>query len=246
MTSLFHGVTTLAYVLHVGGGTIGLFSGSVAAFARKGGTLHRRAGDIFTVSMLVMAVFAVYLAVVIPDQIPNLFGGTFAGYLVATAWLTVWRKQGTIGVAEEFALAVVLCLLLFFGVLSFYLVTGLPLPFKSATPIKGPVLIAMYSFTLVIAIAAISDVKVMLAGGITGVPRIARHLWRMCTGLLLATGSAFTNGLPRLLPGHVHVTTIFFLPQLVPFGLLVFWMIRVRLTGWFKRSTVQGIANAAA
>jgi hypothetical protein len=246
MTSLFHDATMLAYVLHIGGGTIGLFSGAIAAFARKGGKLHRNAGNIFTASMLVMASFALYLAVVIPGQIPNLFGGTFAGYLVVTAWLTVWRKPGTIGFAEKVAFAVVLCLLLFFGVLSFFLVTGLPLPFKSATAIKGPVLIAMYSITLVLAIAAVSDVKMMLAGGISGAPRIARHLWRMCTGLLLATGSAFTNGLPRLLPGHVHVGTIFFLPQLVPFGLLVFWMVRVRLTGWLRRNTMRGVANAVA
>ena len=246
MTELFHTATTLAYVLHVGGGTIGLFSGTVAAFARKGGRLHRNAGNIFTISMLVMAAFAVYLAVAIPGQIPNLFGGTFAGYLVATAWLTVWRKAGTIGFAEKLALAVVLCLFLFFAVLSFYLATGLPLPFKSATPIQGPVLVAMYTFTLVQGIAAICDIRLVLAGGITGAPRIARHLWRMCTGLLMATGSAFTNGLPRLLPGHVHVGLVFFLPQLVPLGLLSFWMARVRLTGWFRRNTMTGVVNAVA
>ena len=246
MTPLYHNATLVAYVLHVGGGTVGLFSGMVAAFARKGGRLHRSAGNIFTASMLVMAVFAVILAVVIPGQIPNFFGGTFAGYLVATAWLTVWRKPDTTGFAEKVAFAVVLALLLFFGVFSFYLVTGLPLPFKSATPIKGPVLIAMYTFTLVIAIAAFSDIRVLLAGGISGAPRIARHLWRMCTGLLMATGSAFTNGLPRLLPGHVHVGLIFFLPQLVPLGLLIFWMLRVRFTGWFRRNVMTGVANAVA
>ncbi|HEX3429612.1 MAG TPA: hypothetical protein VHT03_01895 [Rhizomicrobium sp.] len=246
MTPFVPNLTMLAYVLHIGGGTIGLFSGAVAAFARKGGKLHRNAGNVFTVSMLVMAAFAIYLAVVKPGQIGNLFGGTFAGYLVATAWLTVWRKPGSIGVAEKLAFTVVLCLLLFFGTFSFYLVTGLPLPFKSAVAIKGPVLIAMYSMTFVIAIAAVADIKVMIAGGVTGAQRIARHLWRMCLGLLLATGSAFTNGLPRLLPGHVHVGLIFFLPQLVPLGLLIFWMIRVRLTGWIRRNTIKGVANAMA
>jgi hypothetical protein len=51
----------------------------------------------------------------------------------------------------------------------------------------------------------------------------------------LAAGSAFTNGLPRLLPGPMHVPPAFFLPQFVPVVLLVFWMIRVRFTGWFER-----------
>ncbi len=82
-------------------------------------------------------------------------------------------------------------------------------------PLEGPVLIAIYSFTTVLAIAAIADVKVVLAGGITGAPRIARHLWRMCLGLTLATGSAFTNGFSRFLPGPHHVPPVFFLPQFV-------------------------------
>ena len=241
-----HAATTLAYVLHIGGGTVGLFAGTAAAFARKGGRLHRNAGNIFTASMLVMAVFAVYLAVVIPGQIVNLFIGTFAFYLVATAWLTAWRRPGVTGFAEKVALAVVLCLLLPFGIVSFDMLADLPLPFKSAVPIKGPVLIAMYSFTLVIAIAAITDTLVVVNGGISGAARIARHLWRMCLGLTLAAGSAFTNGLPRLLPAHVHGTTIFFVPQFVTLGLLIFWMIRVRFTGWFRRSTIKGVANAVA
>jgi hypothetical protein len=110
--------------------------------------------------------------------------------------------------------------------------------FKSAVAFKGPVLIAIYSFTTVLAIAAIADAKVVLVGGISGAPRIARHLWRMCLGLTLAAGSAFTNGVARLLPGPYHVPTILFLPQFLPLGLLIFWMIRVRLTGWVRRGAV--------
>jgi len=54
------------FAVHIGGGTIGLASGLVAAFSPKGGHLHRQAGIIFVVSMLTMATFAVYLAVVLP------------------------------------------------------------------------------------------------------------------------------------------------------------------------------------
>jgi hypothetical protein len=48
----------------------------------------------------------------------------------------------------------------------------------------------------------------------------------------MAAGSGFTNGFARLLPGPYHVPTVFFLPQFLPLGLLVFWMIRVRSKGW--------------
>jgi hypothetical protein len=223
----------LAYALHVGGGTIGLVSGTVAVFAPKGGRLHRAAGTVFVCSMLVMAVFAFYLAVVTPDQV-NLFISAFALYLVLTAWMTVRHRDGTSGLGEKFALFVALVLLAPFAILSSQLALGLQPMFTSTVAFKGPVLIAIYGFTTVLGIAALSDAKVVLQGGISGVPRIARHLWRMCLGLTLAAGSAFTNGLPRILPGPYHVPTAFFLPQFLPLGLLIFWMIRVRFTSWYK------------
>jgi uncharacterized membrane protein len=229
---LLHGITVIAFILHIGGGAIGLVSGTVAALARKGGAFHRKAGKIFVVSMLVMGVFAIYLAVVEPDQITNVFIGTLAIYLVSTAWMAVHRKEGTSGLFEKVAVAVALCLCAPFAILTFQLATGLPPLFKSAVPFNGAVLVAIYSFTSVLILAFIGDARVVLSGALSGVARISRHLWRMCLGLTLAAGSGFTNGFARLLPGPYHVPTVFFLPQFLPLGLLVFWMIRVRSNGW--------------
>lgn len=231
-------MTNLVLVLHVIAGTIALLAGIIAMSSRKGARAHRVAGTVFVVSMLVMAILADYLAVAIPEQIPNLFIGTFTIYLVATAWLTVRRKGRIVGIPEKIALVVILCLSVPFVILSFQLATGLKPSFKSAVPLEGPVRIAIYYFTFFVAMAAIGDSKLVLGGGIMGVQRIGRHLWRMCLGLTLAVGSAFTNGLPRLLPNTVHVPLILlFLPQLSSLVLLVFWMIRVRFTGWYKDLT---------
>lgn len=206
--------------------------------SRKGARTHRLAGKFFAVSMLVMAVFADYLALAIPEQIPNLFIGTFTIYLVATAWLTVRRKERSVGIAEKIALLVVLCLCVPFAILSFQLATGLQPSFKSAVPFEGPVRVAIYSFTFLVAMAAIGDARLVRAGGVTGKRRIGRHLWRMCLGFTFALGSAFTNGLPRLLPKTVHVPLIFlFVPQLSSLVLLIFWMVRVRFTGWYRDFT---------
>jgi hypothetical protein len=226
--SLYRSITLLAFILHIGGGAIGLASGTVAALAPKGGVLHRRAGTIFVVSMLVMSVLAIYLAVAEPDQLTNVFIGAFAIYLVATGWASVHRRAGAKGLFEKIALAVALCLCAPFVILSFQLAMGFAPLFKSAIPFKGPVLIAIYSFTSILVLAAIDDTRVVLGGALSGVSRISRHLWRMCLGLTLAAGSGFTKGLARLLPGPYHVPTGFFLPQFIPLGLLVFWMIRVR------------------
>jgi hypothetical protein len=211
---------------------IALAAGTAALIAHKGGYLHRRAGRVFVIAMLVMAVFAGYLAIVVPDQIVNLFIATFTLYLLGTAWLTVRRKAHTASLSEKFALFIAVCLCAPFAILSLQLVIGVEPLFKSAVPFKGPVLIAIYTLTTVLGLAAIGDARVVIHGGISGAPRIARHLWRMCLGLTLTTGSAFTNGFARLLPGPYHVPPIFFYPQFVPLALLFFWMIRVWFTGW--------------
>jgi uncharacterized membrane protein len=225
-----HAATSLVYVVHVGCGTTGLAAGTVAAFAPKGERLHRAAGTVFFVSMLVMAVFAAWLAIAIQGQTPNLLGAVLTFYLVATGWLTVRRKQRTIGRAEKVALAASLFVCVALGGLSAAEAAG-------AIPgVKGQLLMATYMVTAIAAVAAMGDARVVLQGGIAGAARVARHLWRMLTALFLAFGSGFGNGLARLLPGPFHVPPLFLLPMLLPLGLLIFWMIRVTLTGWAKQA----------
>src|ERR1700684_2119456 len=124
-------MTILAYILHVGAGMIALAAGTVALFARKGGYLHRRAGTVFVGAMVVMAVFAAYLAVAVPGQIVNLIIATFTLYLVATSCMAVRRKECTAGLAERIALFIAICLWAPFAILSFQLATGLP-PFMNS------------------------------------------------------------------------------------------------------------------
>ncbi len=225
-------LTGLAFVLHIGGGAVGLVSGTIAILARKGKRLHRRAGNTFFVAMLFMGVFACWLAIAMPDQSANFLAGMFALYLVVTGWLTIRRPERAVGLPVWVGLAVAAALFLPLGLIAFDLLTGTPPPFKSAVPFKGPVVIAFDAFTAVIGIAATMDLKVVLTGGVAGVARISRHLWRMGLGLALAYGSGFTNGFARLLPGPYHVPPAFFLPQFAPIALLLFWLIRVRLPDW--------------
>ncbi len=233
------GATSLVYVVHVGGGTVGLVSGTVAAFAHKGERLHRAAGTVFFVSMLVMATFAAWLAIVIPGQMSNLLGAILTFYLVATGWLTVRRKQRTVGRAEKFALAASLCICVGLGGLSIAAAAG-------AVPgVKGQLLFATYMVTAIAAVAAMGDARLVLQGGIAGPARVARHLWRMLTALFLAFGSGFGNGLARLLPGPFHIPPLFLAPMLLPLGLLIFWLTRVRLTGRHRQNS-NPLADSAS
>jgi len=44
----------LTYI-HIGAGTLSLFAGTIAMVVKKGSKLHRKAGNIFVVAMLLMA-----------------------------------------------------------------------------------------------------------------------------------------------------------------------------------------------
>ncbi len=225
-------LTLVAFVVHVAGGLVGLVSGTIAMIAPKGRPLHRIAGNVFFVSMLIMAAFAVYLGFVRPGELVNVFIGVFVAYLVATAWITIRPPDGATGALQRIGLAAALILLAPFLLLSVQLALGLPPFFQSGLSFKGPLLLAIYIFTLVLAIAAGSDAAVVILGGVSGAPRIARHLWRMAVALTLATGSALSNGLPRLLPKAYPLPDWTLYLQFVWVAILVYWMIRVRLIGW--------------
>jgi uncharacterized membrane protein len=230
--------TQLSFGFHIAAGIAALLAGAIALAVRKGSPLHRRTGAVFAWSMLCLGVSADYLAVVRPDQIANLIIGTFSIYLVATSWMTVRRKEYSIGVGEKIAFGVIVCLAAPFIVLSAQLVFGFQPYLKSAVPFVGVVRVAIFVITFMLAMAAIGDVRLLLTGGISGTRRIGRHLWRMCLGLTFAAGSAFTNGLPRLLPPTAHVPLLLlFIPQLTTFAIMIFWIVRVRFTGSYGRDS---------
>lgn len=226
--------TTITFVLHIASGAIAMLSGMLALSVRKGGRLHRVSGDIFVVSMLVMAISASLLGALRPGQTINIFIAGLTLYLVATAWLTMRRQDKAVGAPDIIALVVSLLLCAPFALIDFQIVTGVTV-FKSAFKIEGPILIALCVFSAIMATAAIGDLRIVLGYGASGIPRITRHLWRMCFALALTLGSAFTNGFARLLPGPYHVPPVFFAPQLLMLVVLLYWVVRVRFPGWAGR-----------
>lgn len=228
-------VTTIIFVLHILSGAVAIASGLVAICARKGARLHRTSGDAFVLSMLIMAISAAVLGAIRPGQTINIFIAGFTLYLVATAWLTARRREAVAGAPEVIALAISLLLCVPFALADFQIVTAVTV-FKTAFKIEGPILIALCVFSAIMATAAIGDLRVVLGKGVSGTARIARHLWRMCFGLALIFGSAFTNGFARLLPGPYHVPPLFFAPQLLMLGVLLYWLVRIRFPGWAGRS----------
>lgn len=82
----------------------------------------------------------------------------------------------------------------------------------------------------VMLLAASGDLRAIRAGGLRGARRLARHLWRMCFGLFVATGSFFL-GQMNFIPGALRNVPLLLALAFTPILFLVYWMWRVRVRG---------------
>jgi len=226
-------------ILHIGAGSIAMLSGVAALSVRKGERLHRVFGTVFFVSMLTMAVMATSLAVWI-QQWNNVIAGVFAFYLVATAWVTVRRRQGTVGRFEVWAMIVA-----FGGTVGILILGLIALADPKTIPGGAPVQ-AYFVLAGMIGFAAAMDLKVIRHGGIAGVKRIVRHLWRMCLAFSIAWISFYGQIVLRKvpIPAFLHHSPLLYIPILAPLLLLAFWLVRVRLTNWYKNEAAASLGAA--
>ncbi|MDX6500187.1 MAG: hypothetical protein QOG23_3447 [Blastocatellia bacterium] len=209
-------------IIHICGGVVGLLSGIAAVSFRKGSPRHRNAGNIFFISMLTMASTAAYLG--------NVFGGASALYLVTTGWLTARRREGQTSIFD-------------WGALLFGLAVGVPIVtdglriVSGSIPPKPGVPVGMILFLgSVVLLAAAGDVRMLVRGGVFGRQRIARHLWRMCFGLFIATGSFLAQRRVLAFLGGPKIMLLAALPLIV----MIFWLIRVRFKNAYKGKSVPG------
>lgn len=203
--------------LHVVAGAAALCSGAVALYAAKGARLHRSSGMVFVYAMLVMSSTGAVLAALKPNWTDLLQGGlTF--YLVTTAVLTVQRRP----VAPWMNL---LALLLVIAVGAAHLTFGVE-AMQSATGKKFGYPPALYFvFGPLALLAAAGDLRMMLKGGLQGRERIARHLWRMCFAMFIATASFFL-GRARIFPEAIRSMPVLGLLSVLPLLLMVYWLVR--------------------
>ncbi len=226
-------------IVHILGGTVGLVSGTAAMCFRKGSFRHMLAGRVFVASMLTMGVFAVYLAIT-RHQPNNIGGGILTVYLTGTAWLTARRRDGETSRFDWVALLIPLTN----GILSW--MTGVKVLRSGHSSLDGvPVGMILFMGSVCL-LAAAGDVRMLVRGGVAGVKRVSRHLWRMCFGLFIAAGSFFfggsnrplrllsTVGLGKYLSPALFNTTLYLVLTILPLFLLVFWLVRVRFTNAYN------------
>jgi hypothetical protein len=207
-------------VAHVVTGSVASISGFTALFAAKGRPLHRRSGRIFVQSMVLMALLGAVLAVV-RGSLPaaNIPVSLLTAYLVVTGLTTVRpRSSPKSDRALMFGAAAV-------GVTLF----GLGL---AASQMPGGTLyllspVPYFAFGAVALIAAIGDARVLRSGGagaMRRIPRLTRHLWRMCVAL----GFASFIGGSRVIPKAIRTLPVVAFPTLIVLVTMLYWLWRIR------------------
>ena len=217
-------------ILHIAGGLIALVAGAAAVGAQKGGRVHAIAGTWFFVSMLVLGITAAILAQA-NKEVGLGLGGILTCYFVSTSWVAARRRDGTTGKFEIVACALVLggaALLVWSGVTA----TASPTPVGT-----GPV----YALAAVCLLAGLLDLNVILRKKLKPAQRLARHLWRMCFGFFIATGSFFL-GQQDVMPQAMRGSPLLFVPAFAPFAVMAFWLVRLRFAKGLAKMKVYAPA----
>lgn len=215
---LVHAAAAALLYGHIGSGGVGLLAGAAAFVFRKGSDLHRLAGKIFVVSMMLMAGIGACVAPFLPTpERASVVAGVLTFYLVLTSWTAVKRKPGQIG---RFDYAVLLTSL---GIVSasaylFWLASTSP-----TGTLDGQPGAAFVMFLIIGSLAAVGDLRLIVNGGVRGATRVARHLWRMTVALFIAANALFL-GQPQVFPKAVQASGVLNLPALLILALLVYWL----------------------
>jgi uncharacterized membrane protein len=223
------GLAHWALIVHATAGMIALITGFTALAVAKGSRLHRLAGIVFVYALITLGFLATGISVY---EGKSPFGGLFAAYLVFTALTTVrplaHEPRGLRLGLGLFALAFsVSC------VLGGVEAMGSPTGMKDGAPF------GMLFFLATIALlAGVGDLRMIRAGGVRGPHRIARHLWRMCFGLFVASGSFFL-GQQRFIPAPIRIPGLLMVLAVLPLVALLYWLWRVRI-----RRDVRGLVLA--
>jgi len=212
--------------LHIIAGSIAIVAGFISVFVVKGLKLHRKGGIVFVYSMVVLSLTGAVIATM-KHQPANIIGGCLAFYMVTTALLTVrprdgraqWIDAGGFVVAATVGAAAIKI--------------GLDALDSGTGKTNGVPAGMMFFFGAVALLAALGDVRMILIGGLQGAQRIARHLWRMCFSLFIASGSFFL-GQAKVIPKPIRILPLLAIPAL-PLVLMLYWLARVLWTKWYRR-----------
>ena len=217
-------------MVHIAAGSVAVITGYFALFAGKGSTAHRKVGLWFVAAMAIMGITAAAITLTLGRGAG--IGGILVLYLVVTSLTTVRPLQN----GQRYLDAVCLTLgVLFMGLCAWSGIDNV----RRFGGMRDGVPAGMQFFLAVITgLAVVGDVRVLRSGIPAGAKKIARHLWRMCFALFMATGSFFLGQADEI-PEALRIWPMLYVLALAPLVLLLYWMWRVRL-----RKSLRGLTTS--
>ncbi|MEQ8301351.1 MAG: hypothetical protein RH945_12490 [Hyphomonas sp.] len=216
------GALVLLYA-HIGGGAIGLASGLVASFSKKGARIHRASGKVFFASMLVTYLIGAGVAPFLETgQRPNFVAGVLALYLLFTG-VRAAQKKVILRDKSVWVGAIIAASIAVMGLT--FLIMGAN--HESGT-VDGSPPQAFIVFIVGGSFAVAGEINVLVKKKIIGGARITRHLWRMCASFFFASGSLFF-GQPQVFPDWFNGSPLPFFCSFLPIFVLLYWVVRIKL-----------------
>jgi uncharacterized membrane protein len=214
---------------HIAGGAIGMVTGVAALATRKGQRAHRAAGSVFFLAMFVAYAIGAGVAPFLDTgQRPNFVAGVMALYLLVSGAMAARRRDATAGAPEVIGLVIALSITAA-GVIFMQMGAASPSGTVDGSPPQ-----AFFLFTIAGAFAAAGELHVLLRKTLSNTSRIARHLWRMCFSLFIASGSFFL-GQQQVFPEALRDSVLLYAIALSPLPVMLFWLGKVRFDDWRRR-----------
>jgi len=214
---------------HIAGGAIGMVTGVVALASRKGQRVHRAAGQVFFLAMfMAYAIGAGVAPLLDTGQRPNFVAGILALYLLVSGAMAARRRNVKAGAPEVIGLIIALSITAA-GVIFMRMGAASPSGTVDGSPPQ-----AFFLFTIAGAFAAAGELHVLLRRQLSNTSRIARHLWRMCFSLFIASGSFFL-GQQQVFPEALRDSVLLYVVALSPLPVMLFWLGKVRFDDWRRQ-----------
>lgn len=191
---VLHALAAMLLYLHIGGGLVGLIAGLFASVSKKGGRVHRLSGKVFLPAMFITYLIGAGVAPFLPlGQRPNFVAGILALYLLLSGVAAARRRPFHAGLSETVGLLIALTVVAM-GIT--FIIMGA----RSETgTVDGSPPEAFVLFVFFGSLAAIGEIRILIARTLSNTSRVLRHLWRMCASFFFASGSLFL-GQPQIFP----------------------------------------------
>ena len=200
--------------IHIVTGSLSLLSGFTSIFSKKGSKIHRKSGNIFFVSMVIMCLSGTSFALMKPDMATTI-SGMVVLYMLITSQITIREKPGETGWYDRaaFALGIIIVTV---GIFSAFR--------ANQNQADGYQIYGTLTFVSIAIIGLLFDLRVLYKG-IRGKQRIIRHIGRVCYSFLITVISLFI-GQEQIFPEFIRSTSLLFLPVIIVFAFMLYWLIK--------------------